>query len=745
MDSLLKSLNPIQREAVQHTEGPLLILSGAGSGKTRVITHRIAHLIRHKRIPPDQILAVTFTNKATNEMKSRVKEIIGEPATPSWIGTFHATCNHILRSNSTQSNIKRFRRSNIMRLGYENNFTIYDGSDQRTLIKEVLSYIEQPSQDIGSILAEISRAKNMLLSPEAYATQTEEDNAFEQTVAHTYPLYQELLKRNNGVDFDDLIRLTIELFEEYPYVLRKYQQQFRYIMVDEYQDTNRGQYLLVNKLAGLTRNLCVVGDDDQSIYGWRQADIRNILDFEKDYPDATVLKLEQNYRSTKTILNAASAVIQNNETRKDKTIWTDNEDGEHIECHEAIDPGKEGKYVLEKIQEHHEQGTAFKDIAVLYRVNSQSRVIEDTLKGAGIPYTVISGERFYDRPEIKGALAYMQIILNPSDNLSIKRIINSPRRGIGITALEQIEQFAERMGISLYEALGRANEILTIHPGIQQNAKTFHELIASFDTGLPVTEFVSDILNRTGYLHAMKAGGSIKAQSREDNLKELIEAVSEYEDSTPNATLEGFLEQATSDSDRPKDKEEDAVTLMTLHTAKGLEYPIVFMIGVEEGLLPHRRSFGTPSELEEERRLCYVGMTRAEDKLYMTHTFARQTQYPNPSRFIEEIPQSYTSEEEGNTVPFKESIIENPKSDIQKLLDMADEILGPAEESEATTGFDPEARPTPAEVYGECDYYGVEPDPPTEPEPAAESSTPLPKTAPKPKTRTEELRKKLFG
>ena len=661
-EDLLK-LNPVQHEAVTHTKGPLLILSGAGSGKTRVIAHRIAHLVKHKRVPPDQILAVTFTNKATGEMRNRVEELLTAEATPTWIGTFHATCNRILREN-------------ITRLGYEQNFTIYDASDQRTLIKEVLSRMEQYVPDIYSIIAEISRAKNLSLSPEAYAAQIEEDNTFEQLVAIAYPMYQEFLKINNGVDFDDIIRLTIELFDTFPRVLRIYQLKFRYILVDEYQDTNRSQYLLIKKLAAISKNLCVVGDDDQAIYGWRGADISNILDFEKDYPKAKVLKLEQNYRSTKTILNAASTIIKNNKTRKEKEIWTENGTGESIECYQAFNPGQEATYVLDKIYEHRAKGAAFKDIAVLYRVNSQSRLVEEALKKAEIPHVVISGERFYDRPEIRSALAYMQIVLNPADSISIKRIINTPRRGIGTTALAQIEQFASKHETTLYQAFGRANEILTLHSTVQTNAKKFHALIASFDLSLPLVDLVNDILNRTGYLKSATSGESIKAQSREDNLKELVEAISEYEDSNNKATLQGFLEQATSDNDRPTAKDDDAITLMTLHTAKGLEYPIVFMIGVEEGLLPHRRSLSTPSELEEERRLCYVGMTRAQDKLYMTHTFSRKTQYPNPSRFIEEIPQSYTSEEEGDTVTFKEAELKSPKTDIQKMLDMVDEILG---------------------------------------------------------------------
>ena len=626
MTDLLESLNPVQRKAVQHTEGPLLILSGAGSGKTRVITHRIAHLIRYHRISPYNILAVTFTNKAAEEMRTRLENLIG----PSqlWVSTFHSTCAQILRRD-------------IHHLGYERSFTIYDTADQQTLIKELIKTLQLRLNSPGAVIGEISRAKSDFVSPEEYTKRA--IGFFEQSVAQIYPMYQDFLRTNNALDFDDLIKLTVELFDDNPNVLAYYQDKFRYILVDEYQDTNRGQYLLVNALAQKHENICVVGDDDQSIYSFRGADINNILDFENDYPDTTVLRLVQNYRSTKNILEAAYHVIRNNQKRKEKQIWTDNKKGSAITLHEATEDIREADYVLRQLREWRGRGRKYGDCVIFYRINAQSRTFEDALRGANVPYQIVGGIRFYERMEVKDIMAYMRVIVNPADTVSIKRIINVPRRGIGVATVQKIEDFAYDEGIPLFEAIQRVGEVSTLNNGAKNRVREFAELIASFNANDPPSRTAEDLIDRTGYLQTLRSEGSIEAQTREENLQELVAAVTEYEESETEPTLSGFLEKITlaSDIDSMEDKS-DVVTMMTLHSAKGLEFPIVFMVGIEEGLLPHQRSYDTEAELEEERRLCYVGLTRAQEHLYLTYARSRRLyrdiDYRIPSRFIEEIP-----------------------------------------------------------------------------------------------------------
>ena len=512
MQDLLESLNTVQREAVQHTEGPLLILSGAGSGKTRVITRRIAYLIYHHKVSPSSILAVTFTRKAAGEMKTRLKELIGEAATDVWVSTFHSCCARILGKEITY-------------LGYDPNFKIYDKAEQRTLVKEIAQMLGfKQLEDPDPIVSEISKAKNNLISPKAYAVEVEAEDTksmLTQHVAQIYPAYEKRLRVDNALDFNDLIRLTIKLFENYPHVLKKYQDQFQYILVDEYQDTNRGQYLLVQALTQTHQNLCVVGDDDQSIYTFRGADIKNILDFEGDYPNAKVIHLGQNYRSTQTIVEAASHVIKNNENRKEKKIFTENKQGNKIICYQAWDPINEADYVLQQIQTWCKHGRANQDIAILYRTNAQSRLFEDRLRNAEIPYRIIGGERFYEQQEIKDILAYMRVIVNPSDTVSLKRIINLPHHGIGITAVEQIETFAREVGISLFEGLQRVSQVPGPHDSAKASVETFVELMKSFQSIDPPVATVEDLLDRSGYMEAAKQGPRIKAQTREENLKEL--------------------------------------------------------------------------------------------------------------------------------------------------------------------------------------------------------------------------------
>ena len=639
MTHLLHGLNRVQSEAVQHTEGPLLLLSGAGSGKTRVITHRIAYLIRHHRVSPFNILAVTFTKKAAKEMETRLNDLIGKTNTPSWIHTFHSFCTRILHKHITH-----------LGYGYDSSFTIYDDAKQRTLIKNLIQTLYIRLNDLHAVCAEISRIKRGFISPEQYADTAE--GFFAKSVAQIYPKYQGFLRENNALDFDDMITLTVKLFDTNPNVLGFYQNQFRYILVDEYQDTDNSQYRLVSALAQKHQNICVVGDDDQSIYSFRGADIKNILDFERDYPDATVLCLDQNYRSTRNILEAAHHIIRNNQKRKEKKIWTENEEGSKITCYGSTNPTDEAGYVLRQIQKWREHGKKYEDLAILYRINAQSRTFEDALRDADIPYRIVGGIRFYERMEVKDIIAYMRVIVNPADTVSIKRVINTPRRGIGVATVQKIEDFAHAEGISLFEAIQRVREVSTLSNGAKNSVHAFARLIESFNpSDLPVRA-AEDLLERSGYLEVLRRDGTVEAQSREENLGELIAAVTEYEKNDPKPTLAGFLEKVVlASASDDKDDKSDKVTMMTLHGTKGLEFPIVFMVGMEEGLLPHWRSCDTEPELEEERRLCYVGITRAQKQLYLTHSCSRQSRDPSRSRFINEIPEELLQPEGHNKTP----------------------------------------------------------------------------------------------
>ena len=643
----LESLNDVQRKAVQHKDGPLLLLSGAGSGKTRVITHRIAYLIHHHGVSPFNILAVTFTKKATEEMKTRLNDLIGKTKTPSWIHTFHSCCTRILHKHITH-----------LGYGYDSSFTTFDDAKQRTLIKNLIRTLHIRLDDLNAVLAEISKIKRAFISPEQYADMVkkkypdDKEGFFEKCVAQIYPKYQDFLRENNALDFDDMITLTVEVFDANPNVLESYQNQFRYILVDEYQDTDNSQYQLVSALAQKHQNICVVGDDDQSIYSFRGADINNILDFERDYPDAKVLCLGQNYRSTKNIVDAANAVISNNQKRKEKPIKTENERGSKITCYGSIDPADEAGYVLRQIQKWKEHGKKYEDLAILYRINAQSRAFEDALRDADIPYRIVGGIGFYERMEVKDIVAYMQVIVNPTDTVSIKRIINTPRRGIGVATVQKIEDFADKKGISLFEAIQRVGEVPTISNAAKNSVRAFDRLITSFNPEDPPTRTAEDLLERSSYLEVLRRESTIEAQSREENLGELIAAVTEHEKNDPKPTLKGFLEKvASASASDDKDDKSDRVTMMTLHGTKGLEFPIVFMVGMEEGLLPHWRSCDTEADLEEERRLCYVGITRAEEQLYLTHSYSRGPRYPSRSRFINEIPEELLQMERHNEVP----------------------------------------------------------------------------------------------
>ena len=631
MAHLLESLNPVQRQAVQHADGPLLLLSGAGSGKTRVITYRIAYLLRHHRVSPFDVLAVTFTNKAAGEMKSRLEGLVGEETTKLiWVSTFHASCARILRRD-------------IERLGYSRSFTIYDTVDQLAVIKEILKehQMREELNNPKAVLSQISKAKNDFVTPEMYMQAA--DSYFEENIAKIYPVYQDYLRENNSLDFDDLIGLTVDLFKSCPDVLGYYQNKFRYILVDEYQDTNRGQYLLVHALAKEHQNICAVGDDDQSIYSWRGADINNILDFEKDYPDTTVLRLEQNYRSTQNILSAAYEVVRNNRLRMEKKLWTENGQGELIDCYEAIDEVDEAKYVIKQLREARSRGFKYGDCVIFYRINAQSRAFEEALRGANIPYQIVGGVRFYERVEIKDLIAYLRVIVNPDDSISLRRIINVPRRGIGGTTLGKLEDFADDEQIGLFSALRRVDEISMLRVAAKVKIREFSQLIESFDPARPPVEIINELLDVTDYLTFLKSDNTIEAMGRVENVSEFISAAGRYEGNEPEPTLSGFLQLITlvADVDNMDDKS-DVVTLMTLHSAKGLEFPIVFMAGVEEGSLPHQRAFASEAELEEERRLCYVGLTRARERASLSHARTRRIHgledYRMPSRFIEEIP-----------------------------------------------------------------------------------------------------------
>lgn len=643
-NELLANMNPRQKEAVMHTEGPLLLMAGAGSGKTRVLTHRIAYLIEEKNVNPWNILAITFTNKAAREMKERVNQLLGSGGEDVWVSTFHSMCVRILRRDVDQ-------------IGYSRNFTIIDTSEQNTLMKRVLKElnIDPKKYDPRSILGAISNAKNELLTPADYENQ--QGSLFEQIVGRCYALYQKELRNNQCMDFDDLIMNTIRLFKENEDALQFYQRKFHYIHVDEYQDTNHAQYTLVNLLADRFKNLCVVGDADQSIYGWRGANMQNILDFEKDYPDAAVILLEQNYRSTQTILNAANQVIKNNRNRPDKNLWTENRAGEKITYYRGDSERDEARFIVSEMQKQiADKGRKFGDFAVLYRTNAQSRVIEEMLLKANVPYTMVGGRKFYDRKEIRDILAYLSAIANPSDSLSLERIINVPKRGIGSTSVEKLREFASLHEWSLLEAAMNV-DLANISGKAGKELGSFGMMMDQFAQMIPylsVTELTKEILDKTGYKQDLINQNNLESQSRLENLEEFLtvtqefdkrfEAQNEDDADAPEEKLTVFLNDLALLSDVDSYEEESSqVTLMTLHAAKGLEFPVVFLIGLEENIFPLSRALMEESELEEERRLAYVGITRAEEELFLTNAFSRtlygRTQYNRPSRFVEEIEQ----------------------------------------------------------------------------------------------------------
>ena len=666
-DNLLSSLNEVQREAVQHTEGPLLILSGAGSGKTRVITHRIAYLLEHHDVSPYRILAVTFTNKAAKEMKQRLDALVdGSVSRDLWVATFHATCARILRRDIEKlgRNAETESGPGSKNRAYTRDFTIFDTGEQATLVKDVLRQLNYSDKQYNprAILSHISRVKNESISPEAYRHLA--DGYFERIVSEVYVLYQDALRLNNSLDFDDLLLFTVELLNENPEVCQFYQNKFEYVLVDEYQDTNRCQYELVNLLVtGTKQNICVVGDDDQSIYAFRGADIRNILDFEKDYPNTRVLRLEQNYRSTQNILDAAWSVVHNNKARKAKKLWTENDMGEPVTCYEAMDENDEAGYVGTQIEDWHAEGVDYNDFAVFYRTNAQSRIFEEAFRTANIPYQIVGGVGFYDRMEIKDILAYLRVVCNPNDSVSVRRIINVPSRGIGATTLDRLINFAARQGVSLFEAIQRVGEITTINRGIQAKVQRFAKIFDDFDASMLPADALDYVLKVTGYLNNLKAQQTIEAQNRVENIEELINAVIEYEQNTSEPTLSDYLENValTTDIDAMDTDTTDMVTLMTLHSAKGLEFPFVFIVGMEEGYLPHKRSIdeATEAAIEEERRLCYVGITRAMEQLYLLHAserrMFRETLYPSPSRFISEIPEHLIKHVDRYRSPFRQT------------------------------------------------------------------------------------------
>lgn len=633
MQEILEGLNNKQYEAVVNFQGPCLVIAGAGSGKTKVLTHKIAYLIQEQNIKPWNILAITFTNKAANEMKERVEKLVGDAAKDMWIGTFHAICVRILR---------RY----IDRIGFDNSFVIFDTSDQKTLIKDCLKTLKIDDKMFNdrNVLFEISNAKNDMLEPKAYNVKYSGDFRRE-TIAKVYELYQKRLFENNAIDFDDIINFTIKILKENEDVLDYYGNKFQYILVDEYQDTNKSQFMLVSLLAKNSGNITVVGDNDQGIYSFRGADISNILNFEKDFPGTKIIKLEQNYRCTKSILNVANAIIKKNTIKYDKKLWTENEEGALPEVHSANDEYDEGRFICEQIEHlKREEYYKYSDFAILYRMNSQSRAIEDILLRESIPYKVIGGLKFYERKEIKDIIAYLRLIHNTNDNLSLRRIINEPKRGIGKTSLDKVQELAEENGISMYEVIKHAEQYGLNR--VYANSRDFITQIEELkqeEPNISISDLVKLTLNKTGYTNALKLENTLEAQSRIENLEEFLTVVIEFEEETADSTLANFLEGITLSSDIDNlDEEQDYVTLMTLHSAKGLEFPVVFLVGMEEGIFPGYKSIGEEKELEEERRLCYVGITRAKNNLYMTcakrRTIFGSTSCNAVSRFLTEIP-----------------------------------------------------------------------------------------------------------
>lgn len=634
MNSLLTGLNKEQQQAVQHTEGPLLILAGAGSGKTKVLTVRVAYLLA-QGVNPYEILAITFTNKAAKEMKSRVEGLVGDVANRIWLSTFHSFCAKFLRFE-----IDSF-------LGYNSNFTIYDTSDSQAVIKAALKALNLDDKyyPVGAMIAAISDAKNQLLFASDFRKQARD--FYQQKVADVYEYYERELRKNNALDFDDLLLVAVKLLQSNAAVLDKYSHRFRYVMIDEYQDTNHAQYLLAKLLASHWKNIAVVGDADQSIYAWRGADIQNILDFEKDYPNCTSIKLEQNYRSTKIILDAANAVIDNNEGRPEKNLWTDKTEGAKIQHFTAQSEHEEAAFIGDTIAKKHDiHDVPYGDMAILYRTNAQSRVLEEALIKRALPYTMVGGTKFYDRKEIKDVLAYLRVLYNPFDDLSLLRIINVPKRSIGATTVAKLQEYARANGTSLFMTLTQLHLIDSIKGKTKEKLEEFGILIFTLVSEMEnrtVLDILESILDRTGYLAQLEESTDPQDQARAENIGELLSVAKDFQDTNPSGTVEDFLEQVALVNDVDSFEQEEAkVTLMTLHVAKGLEFPIVFLCGLEEGLFPHSRTLMNPEEIEEERRLAYVGITRAEKELYISNAttrtvFGRTSSYL-PSRFIDEIP-----------------------------------------------------------------------------------------------------------
>ena len=700
----LTQLNEPQRQAVLQMNGPLLIIAGAGSGKTRVLTYRIAHLME-EGVSPYQILAITFTNKAAREMKTRIEALVPGDGEKVWAGTFHSVCVRILRRE-------------IHQIGYERSFTIYDSDDQTRLITAIMKDLDI-GRDITprEVKSKISEAKNNLVAPDEFFDHFERDFRKEK-IQRVYRVYEKRLKDSNALDFDDLLVKTLEVFSAYPDVLSYYQERFRYILVDEYQDTNPVQYMLVKLLAARYRNLCVVGDDDQSIYGWRGADIKNILGFNKDFPEALTIRLEQNYRSTQKILDAANHIIQHNARRKEKNLWTDRGEGQKIRFYRGDNEHDEAEYIASEIARlSREKACTFGEMAVLYRMNAQSRVLEEMLMRFGIPYRIYGGTRFYERKEVKDALAYLRAVVNPADEISLTRIINEPKRGIGQSTVAQLISLAEEQAETLFGVIVDIDEETDLAARAKQKVREFAELIAALlmdKEQLPLSEFVETVLQKTGLWAQYEKDPSEEAQNRLENLKELLGAVQEFEKSDENATLEAFLENVALVSDIDGLEETpQAVSLLTLHSAKGLEFPVVFIAGLEEGIFPMSRAMTDDDQMEEERRLCYVGVTRAEDQLYLTCAQQRMlmgmTQYNPPSRFLAEIPgeliegrlvRSQPAKVKTEKLPaFTPSFMKKPKSDAVYAMGMKVEhdkfgrgtviaVTGHGEEALVTVAFE---------------------------------------------------------
>ena len=634
----LNMLNPEQRQAAETLEGPVLILAGAGSGKTRALTYRVANLMDHG-VPAWSILALTFTNKAAREMKERITQLVGEKAESAWISTFHSTCARILRRD-------------IEKLGYTRSFTIYDDDDQGTVIKEILKRlnIDEKFLPPREVKAKISDAKNKLMGPDEWFSKTERDFR-NQTLHDVFVAYEQRLKSANALDFDDLLLKTLELLADHPPVLESYRDRFHYVMVDEYQDTNYAQYMLVKLLTDKSRNLCVVGDDDQSIYGWRGADIRNILDFEKDYPDAKVIKLEQNYRSTANILDAANQVIAHNTGRKEKALWTEAGAGETIKLYCAGDEREEAAWVADRIRKMNRHGEEYGRMAVLYRTNAQSRVLEEMLMRAGIPYKVFGGLRFYDRKEVRDVIAYLRVIANPTDDVSLRRIINVPKRAIGDATIAELVRHAQEQEMPLFSALTDLPSSLSSRPRkCVGDFFTMMTTLMAMKDAMPLGTFVKQMVDQTGLMEQYQKEDSDEARSRVENIQEFLGAVEEFDRQTENATLEDYLENVALVTELDQAEEEKQyVTLMTLHSAKGLEFPNVFITGMEEGIFPSGRSLMDEQRMEEERRLCYVGITRAKERLFLSRASQRmlynQINHNAPSRFLSEIPSRLLEDE----------------------------------------------------------------------------------------------------